>query len=311
MDPHAYLEAVGSAQVKAAIIGDGEFRATLTIVDLDGLTLQSGAETLARTFAFLTPADHASLFSLADEDQPALQNNGVALSPGGLVAFRPGTFNYQQTSGPCVWWSIALSPDRLAGIGKSASGKSATGWNPSACPETCLLEPPRSSWLRLSKLHASVMRQASSAPEALADPGVRRVLRGGIEHAVALCLNEAAPIRTSVAHGHHRMIVRRLEETAALAPRRPLELGEVCAAIGVPERTLRASCQEQLGMGPNRYLWLRRMNLAHRALRRADPARTSVTAVATDHGFWELGRFSVSYRKLFGRPPSVTLNHRT
>ena len=60
-------------------------------------------------------------------------------------------------------------------------------------------------------------------------------------------------------------------------------------------------------MAPVRYLWLRRMHLANRALLRADAASATVTAIATEHGFWELGRFSVEYRSLFGEPPSVTL----
>ena len=61
-------------------------------------------------------------------------------------------------------------------------------------------------------------------------------------------------------------------------------------------------------MTPNRYLWLRRMNLARRALGCANAERTTVTEIATDYGFWELGRFSVAYRTLFGETPSTTLH---
>ena len=60
-------------------------------------------------------------------------------------------------------------------------------------------------------------------------------------------------------------------------------------------------------MSPYRYFRLRQMNLCRRALKQADPATATVTAIATAHGFWEFGRFAVAYRALFGESPSETL----
>jgi transcriptional regulator GlxA family with amidase domain len=53
------------------------------------------------------------------------------------------------------------------------------------------------------------------------------------------------------------------------------------------------------------------MHLMRRALLRSEPSTATVTQIVTDHGFWELGRFSVAYRTLFGETPSETLRHRT
>ena len=59
-------------------------------------------------------------------------------------------------------------------------------------------------------------------------------------------------------------------------------------------------------MGPLRYLWLRRMHLARRALLLASEGGATVTSIAMAHGFWELGHFSVAYpRPLRGNSDGV------
>jgi AraC-like DNA-binding protein len=50
-----------------------------------------------------------------------------------------------------------------------------------------------------------------------------------------------------------------------------------------------------------------RLSEARRALSSPVSTYATVTQIATDHGFVELGRFSVEYRRAFGEPPSATL----
>ena len=91
-------------------------------------------------------------------------------------------------------------------------------------------------------------------------------------------------------------------ETAVYIP-------EVCVRIGVSARTLVSCCQEYFGMGPKRYLSLRRMGLARKDLRTAAPGAISVTDIATKYGFWQFGRFAVLYKSMYGEKPSDTLRH--
>jgi AraC-like DNA-binding protein len=87
----------------------------------------------------------------------------------------------------------------------------------------------------------------------------------------------------------------------------PLYLTDVCTTVGVAERALHKICTDHVGMSASRYLRLRRMNLARRALRQANPLTATVTGIANDCGFAELGRFAVQYRAMYGESPSATL----
>jgi transcriptional regulator GlxA family with amidase domain len=148
---------------------------------------------------------------------------------------------------------------------------------------------------------------AAATPDVLQLPEVSRALEQQLVHMMVRCLAEGVSSKIT-ATGHRRdAIIARFKTFLEANPGTPLYLPEICTAVGAAERTLRIACIEHLGMGPVRYLSLRRMHLARRTLLQAMPWTITVTRIATDHGFWELGRFAGAYRTLFGETPSETL----
>ncbi len=87
----------------------------------------------------------------------------------------------------------------------------------------------------------------------------------------------------------------------------PIHMAELCHVTGVSERSLRNACHAVYGTSPKRYLTRRRMEAVRLALASAQPGQATVTRIATDHGFFELGRFAAMYTSLFGERPSDTL----
>jgi transcriptional regulator GlxA family with amidase domain len=164
---------------------------------------------------------------------------------------------------------------------------------------------------RLTALHRTLGLMARTAPDLLENPEVSRALEQQLIHVMVRCLTEGTSSSITVAGHRHDLLVARFQAFLEANPNTPLYLPEICAAIGAAERTLRAACEEFLGMGPIRYLTLRRMHLVRRTLLQAIASTTTVTRIATDHGFWELGRFAVAYRALFGETPSMTLQRQS
>jgi AraC-like DNA-binding protein len=177
--------------------------------------------------------------------------------------------------------------------------------------ERHIFHPQPQLMSRLLKLHRAIGQLAHDTPDILQLPEVLRALQNEFVHVLVRCLADTVDAKTSTRGRRHDAIIARFEEFLEANPDRPLYLTEICAAIGVAERTLRASCEEQLGMGPIRFLALRRMHLVRHALLSAIPSTSTVTRIATDYGFWELGRFAVAYRAAFGESPSETLNRPT
>jgi AraC-like DNA-binding protein len=103
-------------------------------------------------------------------------------------------------------------------------------------------------------------------------------------------------------------LVERAEKLALASPDEPLHITALCRALEVSERTLRKAFHSTHGSPPCRHLRMLRLYRARRALLSASGDRATVTAIATEFGFLELGRFSVEYRAIFGESPSKTLS---
>jgi transcriptional regulator GlxA family with amidase domain len=160
---------------------------------------------------------------------------------------------------------------------------------------------------RLQRLHAASADLAEKAPEIIANSDATYGLEQALIEAMVSCLGEGKVHEDTVAQRHHELVMSRFRRVLEENPDQPLYIPEICKAIRVSDRTLRVCCQEQLGVGPKRYLLLRRMHLARRGLREATPEAASVTDIATRYGFWQLGRFAGEYQSLFGESPSATL----
>ena len=87
-----------------------------------------------------------------------------------------------------------------------------------------------------------------------------------------------------------------------------LRMEDLCREIGVGLRRMQRAFADYFQTSPYNYLTKIRLDRARRALLSGDPEPYSVAAVAVDHGFSHLGRFSNVYRDAFGELPSETLS---
>ena len=102
-------------------------------------------------------------------------------------------------------------------------------------------------------------------------------------------------------------VVARAEAVLQEQKDEPISIAALSEAVGVSERTLRNAFTDVYRQSPKRYLVTRRLQAVRRALRAAATPGATVTGIATEHGFFELGRFALKYKAAFGESPSHTL----
>ena len=103
--------------------------------------------------------------------------------------------------------------------------------------------------------------------------------------------------------------IRRVLDAINDEPERAFSVAELAALGGMSVRSLQEGFRRHVGCAPMNHLQEVRLTRANQALRRADPSRTTVAAIAHRWGFAHLGRFASAYRTRFGEPPSETLRN--
>ena len=298
-DPDDYGASIRGTVAEITITARGRFSAKLTRIDLHRLWMQRFSETLPRVAHATLPAGR-TVVSFRTRPGPSLRRGGVEKTPTTLIVSAESDY-YQESAGPVHFGSMSLPTEEMLGtVGEVKQVPSGGAILISSRPE---------AMARLLRLHTKAGDLAEKTPEIIADSNAAHGLEQALIHAMLDCVSQGRVDSDRSAVRRHQLIMRRFGQLLEAHCDDALFLPQVCEMIGVSERTLRRCCQEQIGMGPMRFLLLRRMHLVRRALRQADPATETVTSMATRFGFWELGRFAGSYRSLFAEPPSATLRH--
>jgi AraC-like DNA-binding protein len=292
-DPDLFVASGRPAKTDLTVTERGVFRARSLLVDLEHLRFQRTRERLA-SVKHMEVSRGGILF--LTEPGPSMFMNGAEVGMDRIVVLRAGASYSYRLSGAAQWGSIGLPKEDVDDLFRANRPGSST-----------VLTPPPDALARIRSLHGYLSRLAETTPEVLSNTELvrnqERQLLAAIWEAAG---NQVSGIET-IGRCHHQIIVARFRRILEAQADQPLDMPEISRRIGVSGRTLRAACQEQLGVSPSQYVMLRRMQAVRRVLQNADPKVNSVTDIATEHRFWELGRFAGKYRHIFGETPSATL----
>ena len=285
------------------VTGRGHFRAHLTRVSLHSLHLAAGEEELSR-IAFVAVPSSSVLVSLVIGGGSSRVWGGIELQAGEIVTVAAGERFHARTAGPCRWETMLVSEQNLTRYGRALTGGSF-----SILPGIARWRPAPSIGRNLRHLHRAAIQVAKTRSGTLADAAAAHGLEQQLLHGLIDCMGVGPTHWETPAARRHRDILARLE--ALLQIDLLQSTADICAALGVSGRLLRACCKEHLGMALNRYIRLHRMQQVRGSLRGGNPKATKISEVAERHGFHDPGRFASNYCAVYGELPSATLRRRS
>ena len=255
LDPYEYQKTVQSVDLQVYVAGRGKFEAELTRIQVDRLRMQRARLSLPTVTFSAVAKDRRMIFLQFDPDQAPILHSGHEVPPTDIICCPLGSEHHYRTSKNYHCGGMSLTQEDFA-----ASANALVGSELTAPAAMRVVRPPVILLSRLLSLHRAAADLAATAPDGLVHPEVARVIGQELISAMFACLTDPATEERYRSSRQRLIVMQRFEQMLEARQDEALYVADVCAGIGVSERTLRLHCQEQLGMGPHHYLWIRRMN---------------------------------------------------
>jgi len=298
-DPLHYAANVSNGDNLFSVLKRGTFTAELTSIAIGRIALQRGREVLPRLASTGSRRRVGILGWLGATQLPIVR--GIQMRQGDWLSLGAGMESHHRTVGPNDFVTLTLNASDLARAAIDVIGRELT------VTGGTVIRPPAELSARLMSIIDDATRVARTTPRVFMAPLAVAALEQALLHPMIMCLSDGNAFEETILRRRRTAIAKRFETVVEANVDRPMLMQELGHIIGIPLRSLRAVCEEQLGVSPQRYLTLRRLHMTRQALLRADQHSATVTEIAMNYGFWELGRFSGIYKFLFGEAPSETL----
>ena len=174
-----------------------------------------------------------------------------------------------------------------------------------------LLRPSGGHVEELTRLVGRLQKTTLGTPNGPSEPNANGNAREEILTLATEILGVREPSPASADKGMGRPVVVRDQVISAVRRQieasadNPPSVAQLAELADVSERTLRTVFQEFYGISPRRFLHLRRLHKARKALLQRNGGLT-IAQIASSLGFWDLGRFAGDYRRVFGESPSTS-----
>ncbi|WP_425046271.1 helix-turn-helix domain-containing protein [Primorskyibacter sp. S87] len=268
------------------------------VVDLEGVSLLWARGRAHCRWQDQMSDDGRVHFGFALEAERGALSMGHDLSPSEAMLFLPGQDMDYVFLGPVLTLEIAVSSDIVEAL----------GWSFTGSPLARLPEPVLRHLAQVCKDAARVVagRNYNAPPAHLTELRLR--VLDALEHALAPWLphnNSSAALVTEIPRSHR--VLRDVDRYMKGGQGGVFGIETLCSELGVGRRTLFYALRQSLGLTPRRYFEVLRLNELRCKLKAASADTSSVTQLATDLGFGDLGRMAGKYRAQFGEYPSATL----